>query len=450
MSDFQEIPAFVINLEKRSDRLEQFNAEFKDVKSFNITRFNAIERTPGALGCSLSHTTCLQYAIEKDYDIVCILEDDCQLTVSPEIFDKHVQNVLKTETFDVFLVGAVVYKAGEPKNGVRRIFDAQTAACYIVKKHYLKTLYDRLSSGCELLEKNLDKISIYINDQYWKLLQRTGKWIAATPLLCKQRPSYSDLENKFVNYDHPYLTTNSVYLSNPWSFFKNIYVISLAEDVEKRTRIKKMLDGFDGCTYKIFDAVNGKKNKLLRQSYEERNIISKSANLKDGQLGCLASHRTIWENELMSIKDDTPVWILIMEDDALFHPEFNNAIFSEYLMNIPKDAYYIKFSYLAIERFYKEFSISNNYWMNFNSSASFSTVCYAVRSDFLGGLLAHTFKGPLDCLAIPCSYGAINIEKLLNITENNEFRTYYNPIHNINESFHGFVAVTKGESKTCI
>jgi GR25 family glycosyltransferase involved in LPS biosynthesis len=237
-------------------------------------------------------------------------------------------------------------------------------------------------------------------------------------------------------------------MEHPWDFFKSIHIISLEQHAKKREKVAEILDRFEGCKYSFFDAVDGKRNPFLRKSFLERHIISEDAKLSDGQLGCLASHRAIWEKELLSIKSPEPFWILIMEDDVAFHPDFNNTLLKEYLENIPKDAVYLKFGYLAHDYYSKRHSVSNKYWMDFNGQVSFSTVCYAVQSNLLHELIKNTFRVPVDCISIGNSYGAMNLEIVLEKEEDKEFRKYVNPIYKCVEYFYGIAAVHEGESDT--
>jgi GR25 family glycosyltransferase involved in LPS biosynthesis len=237
-------------------------------------------------------------------------------------------------------------------------------------------------------------------------------------------------------------------MDNPWSFFKEIWIISLKIDDAKRARISSMLSVYPGISYKILDAVYGKKNPYLRESYTQRGILKQGVHLTDGQLGCLASHRAIWESALLGAEGSTPFWTLILEDDAVLHPSLTNELLGQYLQALPGDARYFKLGYLATSPFLSKFSISNKYWMKFNDCVSFSTICYAVRSDLLPALLAHTFSTPLDHIGIPYAYGAIDPESVLDVPLDRTFHLYKNPYLHAEELFHGVASVIDGESRT--
>ena len=237
-------------------------------------------------------------------------------------------------------------------------------------------------------------------------------------------------------------------VGNPWSFFKNIYVISLKEATDRRAAMKAHLDAFEGLSYTILDGVNGKKNPYLRKSYEDRGITNRYP-CSDGLLGCLASHRMIWERIFTECDDATPTWTLVMEDDALFHPAFTAAALAKYTAASPSNALFLKFGYLATEAYSNSYIPINRYWTSFNGAQSFSTICYAIRSDLTPHLLKHQWTQAIDWLTIPQSYGAINLEDALgDDADYSRFRNYYNPYIKATEPYHGLVAAAPSESQT--
>jgi GR25 family glycosyltransferase involved in LPS biosynthesis len=72
--DINRIPKFVINLEKRKDRLETIQKEM-DYIGWDYELFNAIDLN-NYIGCSLSHISILKMAKERDYESVMVIEDD--------------------------------------------------------------------------------------------------------------------------------------------------------------------------------------------------------------------------------------------------------------------------------------------------------------------------------------------------------------------------------------
>jgi hypothetical protein len=74
---FSEIPKFVINLDRRTDRMEMIQKEM-DYLGWEFERFSAIDRN-SYMGCTLSTLEVIKIAKERGYDRVMIIEDDCSV-----------------------------------------------------------------------------------------------------------------------------------------------------------------------------------------------------------------------------------------------------------------------------------------------------------------------------------------------------------------------------------
>ena len=95
--------AYVINLDKRTDRWNQIQEKFKD-SSIELERVSAVENADKYLACSLSHLKVVQMAKDKNLPTVLIFEDDNKPT---ENFDKRWQIVKKwldnnTDKWEIF------------------------------------------------------------------------------------------------------------------------------------------------------------------------------------------------------------------------------------------------------------------------------------------------------------------------------------------------------------
>jgi len=240
-------------------------------------------------------------------------------------------------------------------------------------------------------------------------------------------------------------------MSGPWSFFKNIYVISLKDAKERREKIKANLAQFPSLPYTIVDGVYGRKNPYLRASYKERGITDDFPH-SDGLLGNIASHRMLWERALYACDTKEPTWTLIFEDDAKFHPCLTEAHMQDYLDKIPKEARLIRFGFLASGGFEKKFVPVNSHWISFQRSPAFCAVCYAVRSDFLPSLLKHKWTDAIDRIGYPYSYGAVNLEDIYEVSnlQSCAFRPFYNEFIQATEMFHGIVACEPFKSQTFV
>ena len=70
---------FFINLDRRVDRLAEISEELS-LMGIEGERFSAVDRSPGILGCGLSHLSVLKLARERGYRNVLIFEDDFTLS----------------------------------------------------------------------------------------------------------------------------------------------------------------------------------------------------------------------------------------------------------------------------------------------------------------------------------------------------------------------------------
>ena len=69
--------AYLINLDKRPEKWERIQNDFKDT-NIQLERFKAIENENGHIGCGESFKALIRMAKEKKMDSILILEDDCK------------------------------------------------------------------------------------------------------------------------------------------------------------------------------------------------------------------------------------------------------------------------------------------------------------------------------------------------------------------------------------
>lgn len=199
ISDIKNI--FYINLESRPDRKSKFEIEMKKI-GWNATRFNAIKQKFGALGCSMSHLTLLKYAKVNKLDHILILEDDISF-LFPELFINNLNNFLSSEKdFDVLLIAGNNMGPYEKINdNCVKIKKCQTTTGYLVKSNYFDKLISNIEEGLNNLSNNLNRLNDFAIDQYWNKLQLVDNWLLLTPLTVTQRPDYSNIEKKVINYN---------------------------------------------------------------------------------------------------------------------------------------------------------------------------------------------------------------------------------------------------------
>ena len=190
---------FVINLDRRVDRMDEIEAELARVE-LPFERFPAIERKPGILGCGLSHLAVLKEARRRKLKNVLILEDDFMFLVSKEEFWRMITLFFESgEKYDVLMLSYNEQHVKGHTPALWKILEAQTASGYIVNA----SMYDRLiglyEEAMPLLEST-GKHWIYANDQIWKKLQPWVNWFAFRVRVGRQRPSYSDNSEAFMDH----------------------------------------------------------------------------------------------------------------------------------------------------------------------------------------------------------------------------------------------------------
>lgn len=180
-----------INLAKRLDRNEHMK---RVVTTFGdkVVRFEAIEASPGCIGCSLSHIEVLKLAIQENWKSILILEDDAEWNNFEKGYEQL--KMLTNSPYDVIVLGgSCIHRTSN------KLLSCQCTVGYLVHNHYYNTLLENYKNGVEYLKQTgLDRS--YALDQYWKLLQHKDNWFIIVPCLIYQRPDYSDIENRFVDY----------------------------------------------------------------------------------------------------------------------------------------------------------------------------------------------------------------------------------------------------------
>jgi GR25 family glycosyltransferase involved in LPS biosynthesis len=204
----------IINLQHRADRRLDCISELRKVgiDADDHVFFEAkSEPDFGALGCALSHAKVLaDFLFRDDKPFALILEDDF-LIRDAATFAGTVTNFCKQDfLWDVFLLGhnsAVPIEPTHFENAVR-VINSQTASGYLVGRIYAIKLIDYFFRSAELLRryqylpepnKTITK-SLFSCDILWKELQIRDRFVIALPSLIIQRPSYSDIEKRDVDY----------------------------------------------------------------------------------------------------------------------------------------------------------------------------------------------------------------------------------------------------------
>jgi len=188
-----------VNLADRRDRRLHIEKELKNLETICKTteRIDAVKHKIGAKGCADSHIKALNRAKTQGWKNVLIVEDDL-------IFHKNaalsIAYAMHSHDFDVLLIAGNIKSTRKLDiDGLSKALEVQTTSCYLVKAHY----YDELIASFTKSSKNLThkkKARQWAIDKHWFKLQKRDNWLVFNPTFAHQRPDYSNIEKKQVNY----------------------------------------------------------------------------------------------------------------------------------------------------------------------------------------------------------------------------------------------------------
>lgn len=216
---------FYINLNRRHDRREQIDNELAQHKisaerqeGFDITdeelhdylklhpEFNEhdIALSRARVGCTKSHLAIIQKAKDRGYESVLIFEDDCKFIADPhEISDKAFADMSRLPECDMLYLGANVLADIQPLSpNLGKMNGSYCAHAYIV----FKKVYDHI------LNFEWDKYRVI--DELYMNISRDERFNVYTvlPLAAVQRASYSDIEQKEVDYTNVLINSYNSHL----------------------------------------------------------------------------------------------------------------------------------------------------------------------------------------------------------------------------------------------
>jgi glycosyl transferase, family 25 len=198
----EDISAVVfINLDRRTDRLEEITGEFARMGIENAIRFPAVEHKVGAVGCMKSHLAVLKMAKANNWTNVLIFEDDFLFVVDKPTFHASLKIFFRMKMpYDVLMLSYNLREYQEINGLVGYARRAFTSAGYIIHNRIYDDLIALFEQNIPLLEAEPDKHYWYALDACWRVLQATREWLYFKKRIGIQRPGFSDIEQRDVSY----------------------------------------------------------------------------------------------------------------------------------------------------------------------------------------------------------------------------------------------------------
>lgn len=237
LTDIQTLPAFCINLDKRTDRWEKFSSQPAiqsmmqsgqlkrwsgvdgkqldlrgDSRISMLCRKNIIENwrrsheelnSIGGVGCALSHISLWKWLTESDHDAIMIFEDDARV---PYDFLQKYQIVVDNSTiiqngyYDLIVPGNTAIPAAYPERFLVEVDVFYGLTCYIITKECAKKILPHVFPIMEHIDlwlclyKYIYGLHIYNINTRWLNVTQINTKSDITPEdrcpLCNLRPNF--------------------------------------------------------------------------------------------------------------------------------------------------------------------------------------------------------------------------------------------------------------------
>ena len=215
---------FLINLEERTDRLQESLSEFDKNNIQGVERFNAIKITEDSdqgwviRGCTHSHMELLKRQVENGWEKMVIFEDDFILDVCDNrgisLSNEMIEKIYSTD-FDLFFLGACLLEPADAisENLIKPNKFVQTTSYLTSLKfaEYVLNNFNYLDKELVVYGEQIDSYySVLATKSHWLMNNRTKgvreikehdlKIYFHYPVLFNQRASYSNILNKITDY----------------------------------------------------------------------------------------------------------------------------------------------------------------------------------------------------------------------------------------------------------
>jgi len=323
-------PINIINLSHRYDRLAELALHLK-TRIFTSNVFPAIKRSPGYLGCSLSHIALIKEAKRKGDPMLIVMEDDCMPTC--ENFEQRFIQVLKWlhghmdqwEVFNSLPLGfnfGYIDKVLDRDIGIVRTL----AGCNTQLIVYNQSCYDRLIS----LEEEYTGTGDRQTEMYFAwdvILSRTCEMVTCLPFLTNSYSQESDITHNGIAHDQPmrnfrmiqeWDSDNAHHLKG--GFHPNSDVTVIMTACYRYPELVRTLDSFlEHNSYPVKRIVISEENWDSYQRFYDRYVEY----IRKGQICLIAGKGNHMDSiDQLSTYVDTPYFFHLEEDWYCTRPYF--------------------------------------------------------------------------------------------------------------------------------
>ncbi len=182
--------AYVINLDRRTDRMESFR---KNIFPCEVERFSAIETIDGGMGCNLSHLEILKQ--QHTFPFI-VLEDDCVMTHPWSDVEKAMSQL--PDNWDALWLGATLDTA--VKRHSENLYRLKKAYCTHCIVYNTQEIVDYVLEGLPKF-LNTTKGKMIIDLFYYEYVQEHFNCFITYPMMALQAEGFSDIMKRTPGLD---------------------------------------------------------------------------------------------------------------------------------------------------------------------------------------------------------------------------------------------------------
>lgn len=181
---------FVLNLDKRQDRLLQITEDFEKYE-IPFERVPAIEHSNGAEGLKLTMIKLFNDCLENGYKDIIVFEDDC-LFVVPEVTVHDTMNKVVDQLPERYIM---IFMGCQPTGGFSHFVSPN-----ILSGQKLFSTQGVIYSERGMKEILASQLEGPIDNHYVAKIEPIGGSYCVYPLLASQREGYSDIYKNQINW----------------------------------------------------------------------------------------------------------------------------------------------------------------------------------------------------------------------------------------------------------